>query len=103
MAKWQLVPPENNYWTPVNKGFNNSNAKFVCSCCRLEFPLEFCKDCGASRYQLGTSTFSGLFCEQCEMGSYVWDCPSCTHREKTIFALYYDSSQLIIRKKRFWE
>jgi len=103
MTDWMLIPAEDGYWKPINRGFNRANAKFICNKCAGEFPLEPCIDCGEPNYQLGTATFPGVFCAECENGAYVWDCPNCGEREKTIFVFHYDSSQLTVRKKRFWE
>jgi len=103
MAEWRVVPAEPKYWDPINKGFNSTNAKFMCSGCGGQFPLGKCVDCGGENSQLGTASgLPGLFCEQCEIGEFAWHCPSCGTAHKTMLAFYYDVETIQVRKKGFW-
>jgi DNA-directed RNA polymerase subunit RPC12/RpoP len=104
MAEWQRVPPDFKYWHPINVGFNGANARFVCSQCHGEFALAACIDCGDPTSWLGTTMgLPGVFCKSCGNGAYVWDCPSCGHRDKTSSTFQFDASQIQVRKKRFFE
>jgi hypothetical protein len=77
MAEWRTVPAESGYWHPINRGFTQSNAKFMCSECGVQIPLPVCPDCGCDGSQLGTSMgLPGVFCEQCGSGGISWKCPS---------------------------
>jgi len=101
---WKLVPAEMSYWHPINRGFNRDNSKFIHKCGE-EFPLNPCSDCGDVNHHLGKTALGlpGVFCESCENGEYVWECPECEVKERLFFVFYYDSSQIEVRKKRFWE
>lgn len=103
-AEWRTVPAELPYWHPINKGFTQHNAKFMCSGCGTQVPLPVCPDCGCENSQLGTSMgLPGVFCEQCRIGCFSWKCPKCGTAHKTMLIFYYDILSIKVRKKRFWE
>lgn len=104
LADWRVVPPERKYWHPINKGFNFSNAKFVCPECGPDYPLRRCVDCGGENSQLGTSmSLPGVFCERCGNGSISWTCTQCQTAFKTMLVFHYDINSVQVRKKKFWE
>jgi|HubBroStandDraft_1064217.scaffolds.fasta_scaffold45550_4 hypothetical protein len=103
-AEWRTVPAQPGYWHPINRGFTQRNAKFMCSECGTQIPLPVCPDCGCQSSQLGTSmALPGVFCEQCRIGGFSWKCPSCGTAHKTMLIFYYDIRSIKVRKKRFWE
>lgn len=103
-AEWRTVPIETGYWHPINRGFTQRNAKFMCSECGTQIPLPVCSDCGCERSQLGKSMgLPGVFCEQCGTGGISWTCPHCSTAHKAMLVFYYDGVAIKVRKKRFWE
>jgi hypothetical protein len=103
-AEWRTVPADPKYWHPINKGFTQTNSKFMCSDCGAQFPLPACSGCGSETSQLGTSMgLPGVFCERCGSGCTSWTCPSCQQIHKTMLVFYFDAGAISVRKKRFWE
>jgi hypothetical protein len=103
-TEWRTVPIGRAYWHPVNRGFTQTNAKFMCSQCGAQCPLSPCSDCGYESNQLGTAMgLPGVFCERCRRGGISWTCPSCNTAHKTMLVFYYDILSIKLRKKRFWE
>jgi chloride channel protein, CIC family len=99
-AKWVRVRNP-DYWDGLTDGFDNTNAKMVCKKCHREFPFDFeCTVCGSSEFVLGTAAEApGIFCRDCHMGQWHWDCPNCRRRQDFASSFFYDKNALVLGKR----